>query len=122
MAQRVVIVVVVALVVLGGLFFALRPSQNSVGPQQRAFDLAIKNGVMTPAEMTVNKGDQVTIRISTDSPFEFHLHGYDLAQKVTVEKPVTLNFEAKLTGQFNIEDEKTGKELGKLVVQPGGGG
>ena len=115
---RVAIVVLVVVLVLGGLFFLLRPDNPAGNPQDRAFDLSIKGGEMSPSEVSVNKGDTVTLRVSSDRPMEFHLHGYDVEQEVEPGQKAKLRFKADLTGRFEIEDHDSEKELGVLQVRP----
>jgi heme/copper-type cytochrome/quinol oxidase subunit 2 len=128
-AIRNVILILVLLVILVGLFLWLRPSSTQEGsstasdstsaqPQEQTFDLAIQNGTMTPNEISVTDGDQVNLRITSDRPLEFHLHGYDLEQEVEAGEPGELAFEATMTGRFAIEDHDTEAELGTLLVQP----
>jgi heme/copper-type cytochrome/quinol oxidase subunit 2 len=124
-----VILILVLLVILVGLFLWLRPSSTqqdsstasestNAQPQEQTFDLAIQNGTMTPAEISVNGGDPVTFRITSDRPLEFHLHGYDLEKEVEANQPAELSFDATMTGRFAIEDHDTEAELGTLLVQP----
>jgi heme/copper-type cytochrome/quinol oxidase subunit 2 len=129
-AIRNVILILVLLVILVGLFLWLRPSptqedgsvaSESTGAaqsQEQTFDLAIQNGSMTPTEISVSEGDQVTFRITSDRPLEFHLHGYDLEKEVEANQPAELSFDATTTGRFAIEDHDTEAELGALLVQP----
>jgi heme/copper-type cytochrome/quinol oxidase subunit 2 len=129
-AIRNVILILVLLIILVGLFLWLRPSSTqqdgstaseSTGaaqPQEQTFDLAIQNGTMTPTEISVSEGDQVTFRITSDRPLEFHLHGYDLEKEVEANQPAELSFDATTTGRFAIEDHDTETELGALLVQP----
>ena len=119
---RNIIVLVLALVVLGGLFFILRPNSDTGSPRILSFDLLIQNDKMAPAEITLNKGDKVTFRVTADKAMEFHLHGYDLQLDLSPGESSTLQFDATLTGQFGIEEESTSTELGKLIVLPSGGG
>jgi heme/copper-type cytochrome/quinol oxidase subunit 2 len=83
---RALILIPLFLLVLVVLFLLLRPSptpetattsESTVEerPQEKTFDLAIVGGTMTPDEITVDEGDQVNLRITSDSPIEFHLHG-----------------------------------------------
>ena len=117
------------LLILVGLFFLLRPASTPESvqirkstpdrSQEKTFDLAIAQGSMTPSEITpVDEGDQVRFRITSDSPMEFHLHGYDLEAEVEPGEPAELAFEATVTGRFEIENEQTREELGMLLVQP----
>ena len=117
MARGLILIAVIVLI-LGGLYFILRPDTPAAGPQDRTFELSIKEGEMSPSEISVNEGDRVTLRISSDKPMEFHMHGYDLEQEVGPGQPATLHFKADLTGRFEIEDHETEEELGVLEVRP----
>jgi heme/copper-type cytochrome/quinol oxidase subunit 2 len=123
--NRTLIVVVLVLFGLVGLYFALRPDPTTSGdatpvdePQERVFDVAIENGAMSPPEVSVEEGDQVTLRLTSDSPVEVHLHGYDLEEEVLPGEETVLSFEAEITGRFEIEDHETEATLGALLVQP----
>jgi len=115
---RAAIVVLVVALVLGGLFFLLRPDAQRGGPQNRTFDVSIKGGEMRPGEISVHKDDTVTLRVDTDEPTELHLHGYDVEQEVQPGQEAKLQFKADLTGRYEIEDHETEKELGVLQVRP----
>jgi heme/copper-type cytochrome/quinol oxidase subunit 2 len=115
---RALILIVLTLVVLVGLFVLLRPNQSAVGPQTREFDLEIRGDSMEPSEVTVAEGDRVVLRITSASPVEVHVHGYDVETEVEPSAPAELSFKAKLTGRFEIEDHETEEELGTLVVEP----
>jgi len=127
--SRTPIVIVLILLGLGGLFFALRPAPNTSDDatstessadeaQERVYDVEIKDGAMSPAEISVEEADQVTLRWTSDTPVEVHLHGYDLEEEVSPGEETDLSFEANLTGRFDIEDHATETELGALLVQP----
>ncbi len=125
---RALILVPLFLLVLVVLFLLLRPSpapetattsESTVErPREKTFDLAVVGGIMTPDEITVDEGDQVNLRITSDSPIEFHLHGYNLSEEIEPGEPAELSFDAAITGRFEIEDEQTHQELGTLLVQP----
>ena len=117
MARSLILIAVIVLI-LGGLFFLLRPDSPAAGSRERTFDLSIEGGEMSPSEISVNEGDRVTFRISSDKPMEFHMHGYDLEQKIEPGKTAELHFKADLTGRFEIEDHETEEELGVLQVRP----
>lgn len=126
--RRAMILVPVLLLVLVALFFLLRPTStpettttsesSASGPQEETFDLAIEDSTMTPDEIEVDEGDRVNLRITSDDPLEFHLHGYDLEEEVEPDEPAELSFDATITGRFEIENEQTREELGVLLVQP----
>lgn len=116
--RRAAIVVLAVVLVLGGLFFLLRPDTPEGGPQDRAFDVSIESGSMSPEEISVNQGDTLTLRVSTDEPTELHVHGYDVEQEVEPDREAEIDFEADLTGRFEIEDHESEQELGVLQVRP----
>ena len=131
---RALILIPILLLVLVALFFLLRPNSSAPDsatapesstsettaeePREETFDLAISGGTMTPNEINVSEGDHVNFRITSDSPVEFHVHGYDLEAEVEPGEPAELAFDATITGRFDIEDHDTDTELGVLLVQP----
>lgn len=118
MNGRFAALVLLVLLVLGGLFFTLRPDPRATGPQMRKFDLSVEGGAMSPEKISVSEGDRVKLRITSDSPLVLHLHGYDVEREVEPDEPAELSFEANLTGRFEMEAEETHEELGILVVRP----
>jgi heme/copper-type cytochrome/quinol oxidase subunit 2 len=115
---RVAIVVLVVLLVLGGLLYLLRPDTPEGRTRNQTFDVSIESGSMSPEEISVNQGDTVTLRVSTDEPTHLHVHGYDVEQEVEPGREAEIDFEADLTGRFEIEDHETENELGVLQVRP----
>jgi hypothetical protein len=116
--RRALVLVPLALVVLIGLFFALRPEDTPDGPRERDVEASIEGGAMEPSEVVVREGDEVTLRVTSEEAVELHVHGYDLEEEVEPVEPAMLSFEADETGRFGIEDHETGEELGALVVEP----
>ncbi len=114
---RSLILIALIVVLLGGLFFVLRPEKSAV-PRERTFDLSIKGGEMSPDEVSVHEDDRVTLHISSDKPMEFHVHGYDMEQEIKPGAPADLHFRADLTGRFEMEDHESERELGVLQVRP----
>ncbi|MDQ3833629.1 MAG: cupredoxin domain-containing protein [Actinomycetota bacterium] len=130
---RTLILVPLLLIVLVALFLLLRPSSTtqesastpeSTGTQgaDKTFDLAIKGAsAMSPDQVSVNQGDHVNLRITSDEPLEFHLHGYDLEKELEANEPGELSFDATNAGRFGMEahlNDQTHEELGDLLVQP----
>ena len=115
---RAAIVVLVAVLVLGGLFVLLRPEAPSGAPHDRKFDVSVKGGEMSPDEISADENDTVMLRVSTDKPIELHIHGYDVEQEVKPGREAEVDFKADLTGRFEIEDHESEKELGVLQVRP----
>jgi hypothetical protein len=72
---------------------------------EKTFSLTIIRGALPAAQrvLRVNKDDAVRLRVSSDTPGEFHLHGYRLEAKLTPGKPQELAFKAYATGRYPIE-------------------
>ncbi len=118
-AIRLLVVLPILLLVLVALFLVLRPDPPTAGgPQEETIDLKIAGGAMTPDEITVEEGDQVVLRVTSDRPVGIHLHGYDLEEEVESGEPTELSFDATITGRFEIEDHDTEAVLGVLLVRP----
>jgi hypothetical protein len=115
---RNLLVILVVVLVLGGLFFLLRPDTSATEPRHRTFDLSIEGGEMRPSEISVSQDDHVTLHIKSDQPTEFHMHGYDVEREARPGKAAELEFDADLTGRFEIEDHESERELGVLQVRP----
>jgi hypothetical protein len=71
-----------------------------------------------PKELTVAKGDTVTIEVSVDAPQEIHVHGYELEAEATPETPAVIEFTADLEGVFDVESHTSEALLAKVVVEP----
>ncbi len=119
---------IAALLILGGLFFALTPKKSrNINPPPtpivslvKTFDLVVKNNKLVKGSDTlkVNQGDNVVIRIAADVDGELHLHGYDKSVNFKKDKQAQLSFTANLSGRFPYELEDTKTEIGALEVQP----
>jgi heme/copper-type cytochrome/quinol oxidase subunit 2 len=127
--NRIVVVIALVILGLGVLFLALRPDStfskdddptetSADEPQERIYDVAIEGGAMDPDEISVEEGDFVTLRLTSESPIEVHMHGYDVEGDVLPGEETELSFEADATGRFEIEDHETEAQLGTLLVQP----
>jgi heme/copper-type cytochrome/quinol oxidase subunit 2 len=129
LVNRIVVVIALVILGLGVLFLALRPDStfskdddptetSADEPQERIYDVAIEGGAMDPDEISVEEGDFVTLRLTSESPVEVHMHGYDVEGDVLPGEETELSFEADATGRFEIEDHETEAQLGTLLVQP----
>jgi len=97
------------------------PAQVSVlYARPNVFDIVVKGGkrVSEPAVLQAHQGDEVTLRITSDTTDELHLHGYNLQMQVSPERTAVLKFTASRTGRFTFEFHRIGLELGALEVYP----
>lgn len=123
---RALVLIPVLLIFLVGLFYLLRPVDTpkptvsaTNGPGE-TIDVEIQGDVMNPEDIVVNEGDTVTLRLTSDSPAEFHLHGYDIYADVEPGEPSELAFDATITGRFAVENHylDPAVSLGQILVQP----
>ena len=143
--QRVVLVIV-TIVIAVGAFLVLRPEDEDSEPApQRTAPAETTTGAETtpeprPAEpepepevqtitvrggqpvggvqtIEVEQGETARFRVSTETPQEVHLHGYDLEESSTADRPAEFSFEADESGIFEIEIHATGTQIGELKVE-----
>jgi hypothetical protein len=74
-----------------------------------------------PANPSVCRDQEVTIRVTTDEAAVLHVHGYDaLTAEIGPEAVTDRSFRAERSGQFPIEihplDDPQGVEVGILTV------
>ncbi len=78
----------------------------------------IEGNNMVPNTITLEEGDRVYLRITSDHPVELHIHGYDLEEELEPGKTEELSFDATITGRFELEDHEADAVLGVLFVWP----
>jgi hypothetical protein len=92
--------------------------------EQRVIDLAIRAGELAKDKQVVRvrQGDEITLRWTTDQPLSIHLHGYDIENKLSPGRAVSMQFTARATGRFPIEIHPHGhgqeRTVGYLEVHP----
>lgn len=69
-------------------------------------------------ELTVSKGDRVTIEVSVDAPDTIHVHGYDIEAEAAPGAPAVIELTADLEGIFDVESHTAEALLVRLVVEP----
>ena len=66
----------------------------------------------------VERGDTVRFRVRTETPQEVHLHGYDLIERSSADRPAEFRLVADEAGIFEIELERTHTRIAELKVEP----
>jgi FtsP/CotA-like multicopper oxidase with cupredoxin domain len=74
-----------------------------------------QGGIQT---LSFHKGDQVRLRVVSDTADEIHVHGYDLMKDVEKGGSVEFAFPATIEGRFEVELEGAGVQIANLEVQP----
>jgi hypothetical protein len=57
----------------------------------------------------VQLGENVILRLMSDSDEDYHVHGYDLEQKVAAGVEAQFEFKADMAGDFEVESHVTDK-------------
>jgi hypothetical protein len=65
----------------------------------------------------VRRGQQVVLRLMSDGDEQYHVHGYDLEQKVAAGVEAQFEFTADMAGSFEVESHVTHKVY--LVLEVG---
>lgn len=63
-------------------------------------------------------GETARIDVTSSTPSEVHLHGYDIEEQVAPGRPARLRFEADIEGVFELEDHQSGQRLASVQVSP----
>jgi FtsP/CotA-like multicopper oxidase with cupredoxin domain len=69
-------------------------------------------------KLEFTEGETVRFRVTSDTPEEVHIHGYNIAKDLEPGKVTTVSFPASITGIFEIEYEGQGKQIAELRVDP----
>ena len=69
-------------------------------------------------KLEFKEGDTVRFRVTSDTPEEVHIHGYDIAKDLEANKTTTVTFKATITGIFEIEFEHAKQQIAELRVDP----
>jgi hypothetical protein len=121
-ALIVVALLFIFVIVGGALIYA---NTNKGGAKNITFNLTVTgankmsvSGGADPEKLTAHQNDMITINVVSDQEGEVHLHGYDLAFKVTPGQTTTRTFKADRTCTCDIEWEQSSAHLGTLTVSP----
>ena len=115
-ARILVVAVVVAVFVVAGAALVYRTVGGGGGSVN--IDVTVNGAIMSPSEITVTQGDQVTMNVICDRAEEIHLHEYDIKFECEAGKKVSHQFTADKSGVHAIEIEGLGTEIGRLTVKP----
>jgi hypothetical protein len=99
------------------------PSATTVAPtttasNEQLIEVTYAGGTVTGGgRKQVKKGQQVTLRVTSDVADEVHLHGYNKKIDLVAGKPGDLTFTADSAGVFEVELEKKGVKLLELEIK-----
>jgi hypothetical protein len=89
-----------------------------VPPKPIVVRIAVRNGSAPIKRVTIPRGRQVVIVVTSDVADHIHLHGYNVLRPVAPEKPARLVFKATIPGRFDVELEDRGVQIADLSVLP----
>ncbi len=144
LGMRVFVFVLTAVVLLGALWWGFKPQHNeqqvpqsaSVGviqppaqtsqhqadpvAQTHTVQVVVRAGKAstTPAVLKAMAGDTIVFEVTSDRQDAMHIHGYDVMTPIVAGQPASVTINAKLTGRFEYELEKSHQELGVIEVYP----
>ena len=116
----VTIILVAAVALLVGLFFAFRGGSDSESGTSSTLDIRVVDGKPDGGvqHLTVDRGASVTVQVTSDGgEDEVHVHGYDLSKDDAPGAPANITFDADIAGRFEIELENAGTPIGELEVR-----
>jgi len=90
------------------------PSGTAPSPASTSDEIIVHVGVDDAATVgsrveNVKLGDNVILRLTSDSDEDYHVHGYDLEQKVAAGVEAQFEFKADMAGDFEVESHVTNK-------------
>ena len=115
------IVALAAVVVLAGLWLALKPAPSPRGASAglQTFELALGDGsTWAPQRFRVQQGDQVRFEVTSTVDDAMHVHGYEKHLPLPAGEPQLLEFTADRVGQHMLELHGSELDVGTLEVYP----
>ncbi|WP_435058848.1 hypothetical protein [Streptomyces sp. bgisy060] len=70
-----------------------------------------------PSRIELEKGERLTLRVTSDRADTLHVHGYDRELPLAPGVPASLTLTADRTGLFEVETHESGLLLTQLVVR-----
>lgn len=108
---------------MAGLVVAFAPLPvRSIAPQERTFRIEAHQYAYSPGELTVNRGDTVTLQlVSTDVVHGLYIDGYAISVEADPGQTSTITFIANQPGSFRFRCNVTCGAMhpfmiGKLTV------
>jgi hypothetical protein len=85
---------------------------------EQVFEVALAEGRVPPERRTiqVTKGDEVTLRWTSERAISMHLHGYDIETTVPAGGSATMRFSAQIAGRFPVSEHRHGGGRERTVL------
>ena len=108
---------------------AVAPTSPAPGPATTApaapttasgqvISVTVRGGqVQGPSRQRVERNEMVTVRVTSDTADEIHIHGYDKTAPVAAGATAEVSFVADIPGVFEVEFERSRRLLFTLEVR-----
>jgi hypothetical protein len=95
-------------------------TSTATTPEPAVQTVRVVNGQPAGGIKTISytKGDQIRLKVQSDTADEIHVHGYDLKKDVKAGGSVQFGFPASIEGRFEVELENAGVQIANLQVEP----
>jgi hypothetical protein len=96
-------------------------SQQSPSQSALSIDITISNGTVTPtnAQLSAKVGQPISVRVSSDTPDELHVHSTpDHEFEVKPQPNQTFQFTVDVPGSVEVELHKADRTVATIQVQP----
>jgi hypothetical protein len=89
-------------------------SQGQPQPEPDVPEIEIRNGQLVGGveEIEVETGERIEFVVSSDTPDEIHVHGYEITEEVTPDQPARVSFPADIEGIYEVEAH----DIGHVVI------
>lgn len=95
-------------------------AQPAPADSGKVVELKVQHGrlVFGPELIKLSEGDKITLRVTSDTDDEMHLHGYNLHLNLTAGQTGELSLTANRSGRFEYELHHAHTALGVIEVYP----
>jgi plastocyanin len=95
-------------------------AQPAPADNGKVVELKVQHGrlVFGPELIKLTEGDKITLRVTSDTDDEMHLHGYNLHLNLTAGQTGELSLTANRSGRFEYELHHAHTALGVIEVYP----
>ena len=95
-------------------------AQPAPADNGKVVELKVQHGrlVSGPELIKLTEGDKITLRVTSDTDDEMHLHGYNLHLNLTAGQTGQLSLTANRSGRFEYELHHAHAALGVIEVYP----
>jgi hypothetical protein len=96
-----------------------RPSDSTAAPARTVLAVTVRGGSVVEggSRQRATLNEAVTIRVTSDVADEVHVHGYEKKFPVAAGQTGEVTFNANIPGVFEIEFERSHKQLFTLEVR-----